>query len=261
MATESWLVTALPYSASPAEPFHVSLFVTHRLTPDGAEGVVGDFRERPRLDGAAGPRAHQAARRRRTGRRVRHPGDAAAGRARRIAVAAVFPDDAAGPAVEGAEPHRRAVADRSRRTGCRPTGCSRTRSRCRRRRSTRPASTTTCSSTWCCRGWACTRDELPLERDDRRRAGPRHQQAARRAVQRRPRRRRRGSRCATRCWRCWPTCRPPGGSISAPRMRPSTTSGPSRAPCRSRSGSRRRISTSAPDTSETCRRCSASWGW
>jgi hypothetical protein len=43
MATESWLITALPYSASPADPFHVSLFVTHRLTPDGAEGVVGDF--------------------------------------------------------------------------------------------------------------------------------------------------------------------------------------------------------------------------
>ena len=44
MAIESWLVTALPYSASPAEPYHVSLFVTHRLTPDGAEGVVGDFK-------------------------------------------------------------------------------------------------------------------------------------------------------------------------------------------------------------------------
>lgn len=44
MAIESWLVTALPYSASAAEPYHVSLFVTHRLTPDGAEGVVGDFK-------------------------------------------------------------------------------------------------------------------------------------------------------------------------------------------------------------------------
>ncbi|MGE3706055.1 MAG: hypothetical protein AB7I13_12320, partial [Vicinamibacterales bacterium] len=43
MATESWLVTALPYSASPADSFHVSLFVTHRLMPDGVEGVVGDF--------------------------------------------------------------------------------------------------------------------------------------------------------------------------------------------------------------------------
>ena len=43
MATESWLVTALPYSASPGEAFHVSLFVTHRLTPDGAQGVVSDF--------------------------------------------------------------------------------------------------------------------------------------------------------------------------------------------------------------------------
>ena len=43
MATESWLVTALPYSASSADPFHVSLFVTHRLTPDGAQGKVGDF--------------------------------------------------------------------------------------------------------------------------------------------------------------------------------------------------------------------------
>jgi hypothetical protein len=43
MATESFLVTALPHSADTADPFHVSLFVTHRLTPDGAEGVVGDF--------------------------------------------------------------------------------------------------------------------------------------------------------------------------------------------------------------------------
>jgi hypothetical protein len=40
---ESFLVTALPYSAAPGEDFHVSLFVTHRLTPDGAEGVVDDF--------------------------------------------------------------------------------------------------------------------------------------------------------------------------------------------------------------------------
>ena len=36
MATESFLVTALPHSADPAEKVHVSLFVTHRLTPDGA---------------------------------------------------------------------------------------------------------------------------------------------------------------------------------------------------------------------------------
>ncbi|HVF58333.1 MAG TPA: hypothetical protein VNJ70_00745 [Thermoanaerobaculia bacterium] len=43
MATESFLVTALPYSADPGEPFHVSLFVTHRLTPDGAEGELRDF--------------------------------------------------------------------------------------------------------------------------------------------------------------------------------------------------------------------------
>lgn len=43
MATESFLVTALPYSAAPDEEFHVSLFVSHRLTPDGAEGKVGLF--------------------------------------------------------------------------------------------------------------------------------------------------------------------------------------------------------------------------
>jgi hypothetical protein len=43
MATESFLVTALPHSAGPAAEFHVSLFVTHRLMPDGAEGVVADF--------------------------------------------------------------------------------------------------------------------------------------------------------------------------------------------------------------------------
>ncbi|MGH9222304.1 MAG: hypothetical protein ACRD2W_00530 [Acidimicrobiales bacterium] len=43
MATESFLVTALPYSASADEPFHVSLFVSHRLTPDGAQGELSDF--------------------------------------------------------------------------------------------------------------------------------------------------------------------------------------------------------------------------
>ncbi|MBM3678299.1 MAG: hypothetical protein FJW96_10525 [Actinobacteria bacterium] len=43
MAVESFLVTALPRSADPAEEVHVSLFVTHRLTPDRGEGVVGDF--------------------------------------------------------------------------------------------------------------------------------------------------------------------------------------------------------------------------
>ena len=43
MATESFLVTALPRSADPTEAVHASLFITHRLTPDGADGVVSDF--------------------------------------------------------------------------------------------------------------------------------------------------------------------------------------------------------------------------
>lgn len=43
MAVESFLVTALPYSADPSSPRHLSLFITHRLTPDGAQGQVGDF--------------------------------------------------------------------------------------------------------------------------------------------------------------------------------------------------------------------------
>ncbi len=43
MATESFLVTALPHSAEPGAEFHVSLFVTHRLMPDRASGVVKDF--------------------------------------------------------------------------------------------------------------------------------------------------------------------------------------------------------------------------
>lgn len=43
MSIESFLVTALPYSADPASARHLSLFITHRLTPDGAQGVVGDF--------------------------------------------------------------------------------------------------------------------------------------------------------------------------------------------------------------------------
>lgn len=43
MPIESFLVTALPHSADPTAPFHVSLYVGHRLTPDGGSGVVGDF--------------------------------------------------------------------------------------------------------------------------------------------------------------------------------------------------------------------------
>jgi hypothetical protein len=44
MAVESFLVTALPYSADPAAKVHVSLFVTHRLTPDDPKGgVLADF--------------------------------------------------------------------------------------------------------------------------------------------------------------------------------------------------------------------------
>ncbi len=43
MPTESFLVTALPHSAAPDEEFHVSLFITHRLTPDATKGVVADF--------------------------------------------------------------------------------------------------------------------------------------------------------------------------------------------------------------------------
>lgn len=40
---ESFLVTALPFSADPAGDVHVSLFVTHRLTPTGAEAPLSDF--------------------------------------------------------------------------------------------------------------------------------------------------------------------------------------------------------------------------
>jgi hypothetical protein len=44
MRTESFLVTALPYSANPESRWHVSLFVTHRLTPADPDGdVLGDF--------------------------------------------------------------------------------------------------------------------------------------------------------------------------------------------------------------------------
>lgn len=40
---ESFLVTALPFSADPAQHRHISLFITHRLTPNDAQGEVGDF--------------------------------------------------------------------------------------------------------------------------------------------------------------------------------------------------------------------------
>lgn len=43
MAVESFLVTALPRTADPDRVVHVSLFVNHRLTPDGAEGLVKHF--------------------------------------------------------------------------------------------------------------------------------------------------------------------------------------------------------------------------
>jgi hypothetical protein len=44
MVVESFLVTALPYTARAGADVHVSLFVTHRLTPDDpAGGVLGDF--------------------------------------------------------------------------------------------------------------------------------------------------------------------------------------------------------------------------
>ncbi len=44
MASESFTVTALPYSASPSEQFHVSLFISHHLVPDGSEGQLGEFK-------------------------------------------------------------------------------------------------------------------------------------------------------------------------------------------------------------------------
>lgn len=43
MASESYLVTALPYSAAPGQRFHLSFFVAHRLVPDGASGVLQSF--------------------------------------------------------------------------------------------------------------------------------------------------------------------------------------------------------------------------
>lgn len=43
MATETFLATALPYSTSPTAPFHVSVFFTHRLTPDGAGARLDEF--------------------------------------------------------------------------------------------------------------------------------------------------------------------------------------------------------------------------
>ena len=50
MATESFLVTALPHSADAARDVHLCLFVTHRLTPDGPAGVVGGLPHRQRVD-------------------------------------------------------------------------------------------------------------------------------------------------------------------------------------------------------------------
>lgn len=43
MPDESFLVTALPHSASPASPFHVSLFIAPRLEPAGDDAQLSDF--------------------------------------------------------------------------------------------------------------------------------------------------------------------------------------------------------------------------
>jgi hypothetical protein len=43
MPVESFLVTALPHRADAGARRHLSLFVTHRLTPDGPRGVLSDF--------------------------------------------------------------------------------------------------------------------------------------------------------------------------------------------------------------------------
>ncbi len=43
MPIEGYLVTALPHSAAPDAAKHLSLFVTHRLTPDNGKGTVSDF--------------------------------------------------------------------------------------------------------------------------------------------------------------------------------------------------------------------------
>src|SRR5690349_14024182 len=43
MPIEGYLVTALPHTAAPDAAKHLSLFITHRLTPDNGKGKVGDF--------------------------------------------------------------------------------------------------------------------------------------------------------------------------------------------------------------------------
>jgi hypothetical protein len=48
MASEIFTVVALPHSRAADAPFHVSLFVSPRLTPDDAEGELGDFTWFPR---------------------------------------------------------------------------------------------------------------------------------------------------------------------------------------------------------------------
>ncbi len=40
---ETYVVTALPHTADPTAPFHLSLFVTHRLTPEADGAVLADF--------------------------------------------------------------------------------------------------------------------------------------------------------------------------------------------------------------------------
>ena len=43
MAQETFTVVALPHSRSGSRPFHVSLFISPDLVPDGPEGELQDF--------------------------------------------------------------------------------------------------------------------------------------------------------------------------------------------------------------------------
>ena len=47
MATENFTVIALPHSLAPNADYHVSLFISPDLVPNGSEGDLADFRHFP----------------------------------------------------------------------------------------------------------------------------------------------------------------------------------------------------------------------
>ena len=262
--TEEACSSRAPAHGAAGAPFHVSLFVTHRLTPDGAQRQGRRLPERPRLDGpaASGQSTADAGGDAPAGESSTIPVTPLTGRARARPVAARVPERPHRSGRGRCPTTRRRRGSRLPRTACRPTDCSRTRRRWPPSPTARAGvDNNLFTASWCC-GLGMDRASCLSRRGRPRRGqGPRHHQAARRSGQGILGRgvgadsASGGARAAAR--------RPARGSplLAAHRGRaPSIRSGRCRAPCRRRSRSPTPTSTSAPACSVICRRCCASSG-